>query len=56
MQPRIFGPYEPIQRDYPVSEYLADCRASGVEQSVYVQANWAPGRYLDEVRPCGKGQ
>ena len=24
MQPRIFGPYEPIRRDYPISEYLAD--------------------------------
>ena len=24
MQPRIFGPYEPIRRDYPISEYLSD--------------------------------
>ncbi len=49
MQPRIFGPYEPIRRDYPVSEYLGDCRPEGVRQAVYVQANWAPARYLDEV-------
>jgi predicted TIM-barrel fold metal-dependent hydrolase len=49
MQPRIFGPYEPIRRDYPVSEYLGDCRPSGVTEAVYVQANWAPARYLDEV-------
>ncbi|OYX88907.1 MAG: amidohydrolase [Azorhizobium sp. 32-67-21] len=49
MQPRIFGPYEPIRRDYPVSEYLADCRPSGVVEAVYVQANWAPERALDEV-------
>ena len=27
MQPRIFGPYEPIRRDYPIEEYLADSRA-----------------------------
>ena len=50
MQPRIFGPYEPIRRDYPVEEYLADCRAEGITEAVYVQANWAPARALDEVR------
>jgi predicted TIM-barrel fold metal-dependent hydrolase len=49
MQPRIFGPYEPIRRDYPIAEYLADAKAAGVTQSVYVQANWAADRYLDEV-------
>ncbi|HEX2552096.1 MAG TPA: amidohydrolase family protein [Microvirga sp.] len=49
MQPRIFGPYEPIRRDYPVEEYLADCRPAGVTQAVYVQANWAPDRFMDEV-------
>ncbi len=41
MLPRIFGPYEPIRRDYPISEYLADIAGSGVMKSVYVQANWA---------------
>ena len=50
MQPRIFGPYEPIRRDYPIEEFLADCRTAGVTQAVYVQANWAPERFLDEVR------
>ncbi len=49
MQPRIFGPYEPIRRDYPIAEYLADCRPCGVVEAVYVQANWAPARHLDEV-------
>lgn len=49
MQPRIFGPYEPIRRDFPVEEYLADCRPNGITEAVYVQANWAPARYLDEV-------
>jgi predicted TIM-barrel fold metal-dependent hydrolase len=49
MQPRIFGPYEPIRRDYPIEEYLADARPAGVTQAVYVQANWAGERYLDEV-------
>ncbi len=49
MQPRIFGPYEPIRRDYPIEEYLRDIEGSGVEKSVYVQANWAPARAVDEV-------
>jgi predicted TIM-barrel fold metal-dependent hydrolase len=49
MQPRIFGPYEPIRRDYPVEEYLADCRPAGVGEAVYVQANWAPERFVDEA-------
>lgn len=50
MQPRIFGPYEPIRRDYPIEEYLADAAAGGMTGAVYVQANWAIGRALDEVR------
>jgi predicted TIM-barrel fold metal-dependent hydrolase len=49
MQPRIFGPYEAIRRDYPIGEYLADIAGSGVTQSVYVQANWAKERFEDEV-------
>lgn len=49
MQPRIFGPYEPIRRDYAITEYLGDSRPAGVTEAVYVQANWAPERYLDEV-------
>ena len=49
MQPRIFGPYEPIRRDYPISEYLADIAGSDVTRSVYVQANWAKDRFEDEV-------
>ena len=42
MQPRIFGPYDPIRRDYPMAEYLADLAGTGVEKAVYVQANWPP--------------
>jgi predicted TIM-barrel fold metal-dependent hydrolase len=49
MQPRIFGPYEPIRRDYLIQEYLADIRGNGVTRSVYVQANWAPERGFDEA-------
>jgi predicted TIM-barrel fold metal-dependent hydrolase len=49
MQPRIFGPYEPIRRDYPIAEYLADISGSDVVKSVYVQTNWARERYEDEA-------
>lgn len=49
MQPRIFGPYEPIRRDYLIGEYLTDAKAAGITGAVYVQANWSPDRYLDEV-------
>ncbi|MDP3898768.1 MAG: amidohydrolase family protein [Mesorhizobium sp.] len=49
MAPRIFGPYEPIRRDYPIAEYLADIEGSGVGKSVYVQTNWAKTGAVDEV-------
>ncbi|MCU0983690.1 MAG: amidohydrolase family protein [Acetobacteraceae bacterium] len=49
MQPRIFGPYEPIRRDYPIEEYLLDLAGQGVTASVYIQANWPAARAEDEV-------
>ena len=49
MQPRIFGPYEAIRRDYLIDEYLDDLAGTGVTRSVYVQANWPPDRFEDEV-------
>jgi len=49
MQPRIFGPYEPIRRDYLIGEYLDDIAGTGVVGSVYVQANWPPDRAAEEV-------
>jgi predicted TIM-barrel fold metal-dependent hydrolase len=49
MQPRIFGPYEPIRRDYSIEEYLGDLAGSGVTRSVYVQTNWANDRFEDEA-------
>ena len=50
MQPRIFGPDEPIRRDYPMAEYLANIAGTGVTRAVYVQANWAPGQVEAEAR------
>lgn len=49
MQPRIFGAYEAIRRDYRIEEFLDDIKDAGIEKSVYVQANWASGQFEDEV-------
>ncbi|MFO0993750.1 MAG: amidohydrolase family protein [Hyphomicrobiales bacterium] len=49
MQPRIFGPYEAIRRDYPIAEYRADLEGTGVTRSVYVQTNWAPDDFAKEA-------
>jgi predicted TIM-barrel fold metal-dependent hydrolase len=49
MQPRIFGPYEPIRRDYAIGEYLDDLTGCGIVKSVYVQTNWAKEQFEDEA-------
>jgi predicted TIM-barrel fold metal-dependent hydrolase len=49
MQPRIFGSYDSIRRDYAIEEYLRDILGLGVVKSVYMQANWAPERGEEEV-------
>ncbi|GKX32724.1 MAG: amidohydrolase [Rhizobiaceae bacterium MnEN-MB40S] len=49
MVPRIFGPYDPIRRDYPIEEFLADQEASGIEKAVYVQTNWAKEDFEKET-------
>ena len=48
-QPRIFGTYDGIKRDYPIEEYLDDVKGSNIVKSVYVQANWAPNWFVDEA-------
>ncbi|SFI32513.1 amidohydrolase family protein [Jannaschia pohangensis] len=48
-QPRIFGEYDAIKRDYPIEEYLSDAQGAGITGSVYVQANWPTERAEDEV-------
>ena len=48
-QPRVFGPYKPIQRDYPIEEFKADLASSNVVASVYVQTNWPKGREVEET-------
>lgn len=48
-QPRIFGTYHSIRCDYSIENYLDDIQATGITQSVYVQANWAAEQYESEV-------
>jgi predicted TIM-barrel fold metal-dependent hydrolase len=48
-QPRIFGNYDAIKRDYPIEEFLGDIAGTGVEKSVFVQTNVFPGREVDEA-------
>ncbi|MBX9649644.1 MAG: amidohydrolase family protein [Xanthobacteraceae bacterium] len=48
--PRIFGPYQPICRDYPIAEYRADTAGCDVVKSIYIQTNWPAGQSLDEAR------
>lgn len=49
MQPRIFGPYEGIRRDYPIAEYQRDIAGTGVSRAVYVQANWPTDQAVAEA-------
>ncbi|MEY8099443.1 amidohydrolase [Falsihalocynthiibacter sp. S25ZX9] len=48
-QPRIFGPYASIMRDYGTREFLADIAGTGITKTVYIQVNWATERFEDEV-------
>lgn len=48
--PRIFGPYQPICRDYPISEYRSDTAGCDIVKSIYIQTNWPAGRSFDEAR------
>ncbi|MBC7779681.1 MAG: amidohydrolase family protein [Proteobacteria bacterium] len=48
-QPRIFGDYEPLRRDYPIDDYLGEVVPQGVVKSVYIQVNVAPGEEIEEI-------
>jgi predicted TIM-barrel fold metal-dependent hydrolase len=48
--PRIFGPYQPICRDYSIDEYRSDIAGCDIVKSIYIQTNWPAGRSYDEAR------
>lgn len=47
--PRIFGPYQPICRDYTIEEYREDIAGCDIVKSIYIQTNWPAGRGYDEA-------
>lgn len=49
-KPRIFGDYTALKRDYPIEEFEADVAPVNVVKSVYLQANWAYDRSVEEAR------
>jgi predicted TIM-barrel fold metal-dependent hydrolase len=48
--PRIFGPYQPICRDYPIDEYRADIAGCDIVKSIYIQTNWPAAQSYSEAR------
>src|ERR1700722_16573143 len=48
--PRIFGPYQPICRDYPIAEYRSDTAGCDIVKSIYIQTNWPAGHSYSEAR------
>jgi predicted TIM-barrel fold metal-dependent hydrolase len=48
--PRIFGPYQPICRDYPIDEYHSDIAGCDIVKSIYIQTNWPVGQSYSEAR------
>jgi predicted TIM-barrel fold metal-dependent hydrolase len=49
MQPRLFGDYTPIKRDYPMEEFREDVESSGVVNSIYVKAAWPFEKCVEEA-------
>ncbi len=48
--PRIFGDYGALRRDYAIEEFINEIKPQGVEKSVYIQINVAPGDEIGEVQ------
>ena len=49
MQPRIFGEYAALRRDYLGDAFRRDLAPHGIAQSVYIQINVAPGDEIAET-------
>jgi len=49
MQPRIFGEYAALRRDYLAEEFKRDLAPHGITKSVYIQINVNPGDEIDET-------
>jgi predicted TIM-barrel fold metal-dependent hydrolase len=49
IQPRIFGEYSALKRDYMADEFRRDLDRHGITKSVYIQINVNPGDEVEEV-------
>ena len=49
-KPRIFGDYTALKRDYTIEEFKQDVASANVVKSVYLQANWAYDRSVEEAQ------
>jgi predicted TIM-barrel fold metal-dependent hydrolase len=49
-QPRAYGDYFGLRRDYPIEEFVNDVSPHNVTKSVHVSAMWGHARALDETR------
>jgi predicted TIM-barrel fold metal-dependent hydrolase len=49
IQPRIFGEYSALRRDYLAEEFKRDLAPHGITKSVYIQINVNPGDEVDET-------
>ena len=50
IQPRIFGDYTSIKKDYLIDDYIEDVLDFGVKKSVYIQCNWPIDKYHEEAK------
>lgn len=48
-QPRIFGDYDSIKKDYLIADFMKDLNGSGIKKSVYIQVNWPTGQEVNEA-------
>lgn len=46
-KPHYIGNYDPIRRDYLMTELLGDARTTNVGKFVYVQTNWSAGPLVE---------
>jgi predicted TIM-barrel fold metal-dependent hydrolase len=51
-EPRMYGDYHAMCRNYLVDDFRADSAPHGIVKSVHVQANWNPADPVGETRWC----
>ncbi len=52
IEPKMYGDYAAMRRNYLVDDYLADSGPHNITKSVHVQANWDPSDPVGESRWC----